>query len=385
MNQPMSRRQFTQSLGVLGFLAGPAALRGLAVDAAPEPGKPIDVAICLDVSGSMNGLINSAKTKLWDIVNELAKVKPAPQLRVALYSYGHTSYDPKTGWVRKEADLTNDLDLIYQKLFALTINGGEEYVARVCRDAIEQQKWSGEKNALRVIFVCGNEPASQDKQVALKDVAEKAVAKDIVINAIFCGNPNQPDARDWKEFAAMARGQFAAIDQDRGTVVVRTPMDDELNALSGKLSNTYVAYGSAEKRKELKDNQLRQDANAAQTPGAAAPRAQAKAGGLYRNDAWDLVDRMKNDKNFDVKKLKDEELPEEMKKMTPEEREAYIKKKMAEREAIQKKINELAAKRQQYINEQMKKNPSAADKAFDAAMRGALRRQAAAKGIEIPE
>ena len=77
---------------------------------------------------------------------------------------------------------------------------------------------------------------------------------------------------------------------------------------------------------------------------------------------------MKNDKNFDVKKLKAEELCEEMKKMTPDQRVAYVKKKTAEREALQKKIGELATKRQQYINEQIKKNPSAADKAFDAAL-----------------
>ena len=319
MNQPISRRQFTQSLGALGLVAvGPAAMRALAVNPAAEAGKPIDVAICLDVSGSMNGLINSAKMKLWDIVNDLAKVKPTPELRVALYSYGHTSYDPKAGWVRKEADLTNDLDLIYQKLNALTINGGEEYVARVCRDAIEQQKWSTDKNALKVIFVCGNEPASQDPMVKLKDVAEKAVAKDIVINAIFCGNPDQPDARDWKEFAPMAKGKFASIDQNRGTIVVQTPMDKELADLSGKLSNTYVAYGKEKDRKALQENQLAQDANAGKVAGAAAPRAQTKASGLYRNDAWDLVDRTKNDKTFDVKKLKPEELPEEMRKMTPE-------------------------------------------------------------------
>lgn len=384
MNPFLSRRQFTQSLGVLGLAAGPAALRALAADA-PEAGKPIDVVICLDVSSSMNGLINSAKMKLWDIVNDLAKVKPTPQLRVGLYSYGHSSYDAKAGWVRKEADLTNDLDLIYQKLNALTINGGEEYVARVCRDAIEQQKWAEDQNALKVIFVCGNEPASQDKEVTLKNVAEKAVAKGVVINAIFCGSPEHPDARDWKEFAPWAKGQFAAIDQTKGTVVIQTPMDKELAELSGKLNTTYVAYGKA--GKDMAANQLRQDANAAGIAGgaAAAPRAMAKAGALYRNDAWDLVDRMNNDKNFDVKKLKDEELPEEMRKMTPAQREQHVKKKAAEREALRKKIGELAAKRQQYINEQTKKNPSQADKAFDAALRGALRRQAADKGIKVPE
>ena len=179
-----------------------------------------------------------------------------------MYSYGHSTYDPKAGWVRKEADLTNDLDLIYQKLNGLTINGGEEYVARVCRDAIEQQKWAADKNALKVIFVCGNEPASQDPAVKLKDVAEKAIGKGIVVNPIFCGNPTHPDARDWKEFAAMAKGQFASIDQDKGTVVINTPVDKELADLSGKLSTTYVGYGKDQKA--LQQNQVLQDANAVQ-------------------------------------------------------------------------------------------------------------------------
>src|SRR5205085_690177 len=122
----------------------------------------------------------------WDVVNQMAKVRPAPNLRVALYSYGHNTYDANAGWVRKELDLTHDLDALYQKLFALTLNGGEEYVARVCRDATEQLKWSQDKSALRLIFVCGNEPASQDPVVKLKEAADKAIARGIIINPIYC-------------------------------------------------------------------------------------------------------------------------------------------------------------------------------------------------------
>src|SRR5438094_529818 len=143
-------------------------------EAKPVAAKPIDLVICLDVSGSMNGLIDSAKIKLWDIVNEMARLKPTPDLRVGLYSYGHTTYPADKGWVRKDLDLTTDLDDVYKALNALTINGGEEYVARVTRDALQDQKWSTEVGALKLIFVCGNEPANQDKQVSLDDVAARA-------------------------------------------------------------------------------------------------------------------------------------------------------------------------------------------------------------------
>src|SRR5712692_3967123 len=117
-----------------------------------DQGQHVDIVICLDVSGSMDGLFNQAKIKLWDVVNDLSRVKPTPQLRVGLYSYGHTTYDPRAGWVRKEVDLTTDLDDVYKKLNGLTINGGEEYVARVCRDALKDQKWAEEKDSLRLIF-----------------------------------------------------------------------------------------------------------------------------------------------------------------------------------------------------------------------------------------
>ena len=200
--------------------------------------QDIDVAICLDVSGSMGGLIQSAKNKLWDIVNELAKAKPTPNLRVALYSYGHTTYDAKAGWVKKDLDLTHDLDLLYQKLFALTINGGTEYVTRVCRDAVSDLQWSPRKDALKLIFVCGNEPASQDPVVSLKAAADLAISKGIIINPIYCGNPQDSDGADWIQYAGLSGGRFAAIDHDKSHVVLATPMDKQLAELGVKLNET---------------------------------------------------------------------------------------------------------------------------------------------------
>jgi hypothetical protein len=370
------------------FLAGiglvPAAAAPVPDKPVAEAGKPIDVIICLDVSGSMNGLIDSAKTKLWDIVNDLAKIKPTPRLRVALYSYGHTTYDPKAGWVRKESDLITDLDVIYQKLFALTISGGTELVARVSRDAIDDQKWSEDKDALKIIFVAGNESAAQDKVVKLSEVAEKAKGKGIVINTVYCGSPNHPDVKGWTDFALQAGGKYANIDQNRGTVIASTPMDKELTALGEKLNGTYVRYGKLGDEKAA--NQRAQDANAyQQAPGVAAARTVTKAGGLYRNDDWDLVDKLKNDPKFDITKVPEAELCEELRKLTPEQRVAHVKEMAAKREGIQKQISELSAKRQEYIAEQVKKNPSSADRAFDEAVRGALREQAATKGIKIPD
>lgn len=383
MNHPVKRGGWFACLAVAALGLGIATMPDGADACGRIPKKNIDLAICLDVSNSMDGLIASAKAKLWDIVNELAKIKPMPNLRVALFSYGNDNYDPKIGWIKKDLDLTTDLDALYQKLFGLTTKGGTEYVTRVCRDAVEQLDWSKDKNALKIIFVCGNEPASQDPVVKLKEAADKAKAKGIVINPIFCGNPNHPDARDWKEFAALCGGRFASIDQDKN-VVIATPMDKELAQLSAQVANTYICYGTMGQEKAR--NQLAQDRNSEKAGlGVAAERALSKANGIYRCEDWDLVDRVKIDPKFDIRKVPEKELPEALRKMTPDQRVAHVKKLTAEREALQKQILVLSNRRTAYINEELRRNPDAAARAFTTAVRATLRDQAKGKGIVIPE
>jgi hypothetical protein len=281
-----------------------------------------------------------------------------------------------------------DLDEVYKKLSALKTRGGTEYVARVCRDALNDLKWSDDKDALRMIFVCGNEPADQDKEVKLNSVAEVAKKKGVFVNTIYCGPANHPETHLWKEFATMAGGKYSNIDQDKtkSQVVIKTPYDAELLKFNDKLNSTYVVYGGKDgESKQL--NQSAQDANAARAaPGAALERLATKNTRLYRCDAWDLVDRMKNDPKFDIKSIKEEDLCEELRKIKPEERETFVKKKAAEREEMRKQIDELNAKRGKFIQEEMKKQPkSEGDKAFDEAMKSAIRDLAGKKGIKIPE
>jgi hypothetical protein len=366
------------------LLAGPVR----AEEARARPAPVIDVVLCLDVSSSMDDLLDSARVKLWDLVNELGRVKPAPRLRVGLYSYGHRGYDAKKGWVRKEVDLTDDLDTVYQKLSGLRIAppNSEEYVARVCRDALAEQKWSADKKALRVIFVCGNEPADQDKEVSLKSVARTAIEKDVIINTVYCKRSGAAagEAEGWQEFAKKAEGRFAQIDMKKGTAGVATPQDKKLVELGAKLNTTYLAYGKKDVRDAKAKNQSAQDGNAARA-GAGAARAASKATALYRSSDWDLVDRLKDDPKFDVTKVPEAELCDELKKMKPAERLAHVKKKLAEREAIQKKITELSQERAEYLRKEMKKSEKVGDKAFDEAVRGALRDQAKKKGVTIPD
>jgi hypothetical protein len=353
---------------------------GLATGAFAEE-RPIDLTICLDTSGSMEGLLEAAKQKLWDIVNELGRAKPKPHLRVALYAYGTPGYGLDTGYVRKLIDLTDDLDSVYAKLTPLRTNGGDEYVARVVRASVLEQPWSKQKDALKIVVVAGNEPATQDPQFDSLAIAKQAITAGIIVNTIYCGSSGSSEADGWRAVARAADGQFASIDQNNGTVVVSTPFDQKLAELSGTINKTYVGYGG--RAGEGYSLQMAADvASAAASPAAAASRAAAKAGGQYRNAGWDLLDA-REQKDFDLAKVKKEDLPAEMQNLTLEERKTYLDEKAKERGELQKQINELNQKRQQFITEEMKKTGKSTDKAFDAAMLSAIRAQAASKGLRF--
>lgn len=378
-------RRAAVAAGLLTALAALAPPQSRAADAPAGP-KDIDLVLCLDVSNSMDGLIDSAKIRLWDVVNELARVKPTPNLRVGLYSYGNPAYPREAGWVRKELDLTTDLDEVYAKLNALRTSGGDEYVARVSRAALTEQKWSAAPTALRLVFVCGNEPADQDKEVTLAAAAKLAREAGVVVNTIYCGPAGDRIAGGWAEFAAACGGKYANIDQEKARrPVVATPFDKEILELNGRLNSTYVALKTEAAARGV-ENQAAQDrAATAAGAGAALGRAESKANALYRNSTWDLVDRMKDDPKFDLSKIKDEELPDELKKLKPEERLAYLKKKAGERAELQKKINDLSAKRQKHVDEELKKQPkSPGEQALDEAVKGIIREQAAGKGFAVP-
>ena len=372
-------------------LALALALVPASLFAAPpaDRAKRVDIVLCLDTSGSMDGLIDSAKRKLWAVVNDLAKVEPTPILRVALYSYGNNSYDAARGWVRREVELTTDLDEVYKRINALKTAspGSDEFVARVTRDALAELKWADDKDALRVLFVCGNEPVDQDKEVSLESVAATTKAKGVVINTIYCGPANHIEAAGWSAFATRCGGKFANIDQDRAQaeVTIKTPFDEEIQKLGTKINETYVWFGI--KGEAGRVNQTAQDRAAAGVAGGVAvERSLTKAGRLYKNAECDLIDKMLADKEFDLKKLKDEDLPAELKKLKPAEREPYLKKKAGERAEIQKKVADLSSRRALYLTEERTKQPkSAGEKALDEALRSILREEAAAKGLKVKD
>ena len=385
-------RNIGRALFVVVCLAG-VSVR--AADDKPKPKNPepkadhIQLAILLDTSNSMDGLINQARTQLWKIVNELATAKrsgQAPNLQVALYEYGKSSLSKESGYLRQLVPLTDDLDKISEELFALTTNGGEEYCGQVIDAATKQLKWSESNEDLKLIFIAGNEAFSQGT-VGYKKACSAAIAKGITINTIFCGPKQEGIQTGWQEGAQLADGSFLNIDQNQKVATIKTPFDEKLTKLSSEVNKTYLAFGLAPARKKLAERQAAQDRLAkSAAPAAGAERAAFKGSGQYRASGWDLVDALADGK-MKLKDIKDKELPEELQKMSLKEREAYIEKKKAEREKIQKEIQELSQKRKEYIakkeREEAEKSGKGKANTLDAAVIQAIRDQAKKKKFEL--
>ncbi len=357
---------------------------------APAPlariAKPlVQMAILLDTSNSMDGLIAQAKAELWSIVNEFICAKRngmEPEVQVALYEYGNNSLDRNSGFIRQVVPFTTDLDKISEELFGLKTNGGDEYCGQVIQVAAKSLKWSDSFNDLKVIFIAGNEPFTQGS-VDYKISCKEAIARGIIVNTIHCGSESEGINGHWKDGAVLADGSFLSIDQNRqlarNTIVA--PQDKEIAELSNKLNDTYIAYGS--RGAAGSGNQSLQDRNAGSvSQEAAVQRSVTKSSFNYRNSDWDLVDALKENK-VSLESIKTEALPENMKKMTVEERKAYADAKALERVNIQKRIQVLNVERESFMKAETQKQASAVQKTdtLGSAMRGTIRQQAMQKNF----
>lgn len=345
------------------------------------PPPTVKVALLLDTSNSMDGLINQAKNQLWKIVNELDKAEVGgrkPRLQVALYEYGNDGLSIQKNYVRRVLPFTTDLDLLSEKLFALKTNGGEEYCGAVIQDSLKNLDWGGSANDMKAIFIAGNEPFNQGG-ISYKESCAAARQKGVLVNTIFCGDRGEGARTYWEDGALLAGGRFLVIDQDRAVAEVPTPYDKELSSLGTQMNQTYVRYGPQGAAGAARQQAMDQAAESS-APSVAANRAASKASSNYSNSNWDLVDARK-EAGLDISKVKTEQLPPEMQKMSAAERSAYLDKKRVEREKIQKRIQELTKKREAFIAQNQKKQGG--KDSLDTAMLKAIRVQAAAKGYKF--
>lgn len=359
-----------------------AAVPGTVV-AREKPREPlagrIDLVLALDTSGSMEGLLESARDKFWAVVTEISRARPEPDLRVGLITYGGRGHAAQRNVVLAN-QLTHDFDAVADAVNNVPIIGGIEFVGGALDMAITRMKWR--PGALKIVFVAGNEGADQDEQISVYDAAKRAVAAGILVNTVYCGGNDDVIAQGWKQVAKMGEGTFANIDQNRGTVHVASPFDDKLLKLSTRMNATYRFYGA--QRAERSDKQRAGDdrAVAAGAP-VAAERAAAKATKQYGR-VGDLV-RAAEAKNFDWKGVKDADLPKDLRGLTRAELKQKLAALRAERAAFTKQIEELSIQRRAFVAAERARRKLDDKDALDRVLRDAIRGQMQAGGFAFPK
>jgi hypothetical protein len=338
----------------------------------------IQLALLLDVSGSMDGLIDQAKSELWTIVNEVAKAKKQGQstkLEIALYEYGRSSNPFNNGYIVKLLDYTSDLDTVSKVLFSLNTDGGDEYCGWVVKSALEELQWRNNDSIYRVIFIAGNEPYNQGK-VYYKNSTDIARSKGIIINTIHCGDSMTGVRTFWEDGALTGKGSYFFIDHNSRQYDIPTPYDSMIGVYNDSLNDTYWAYGSS--GATYKFNQLEQDNNANMMgKSVKAKRAVSKTNKVYDNKKWDAVDASKSDSTW-VYKAKDEELPAQLKGKRPDEKKAILKGQDYQRGKYARRISELNILREAYIREH---KPASRERTLGSALVEAIHRQAMVKGF----
>src|SRR5512137_2135587 len=101
-------------------LAASATVASAATTAAAPATPQVEVAFVLDSTGSMGGLIEGAKQKIWSIANSVIAEKPTPVVRIGLVSYRDRGDD----YVTKRFDLTDDIDMVFRNLQSFQAGGG---------------------------------------------------------------------------------------------------------------------------------------------------------------------------------------------------------------------------------------------------------------------
>ena len=347
---------------------------------APPAAARIEAAFVLDTTGSMSGLIDGAKRKIWSIANQMASARQQTGLRLALIGYR----DRGDAYVTRRFDLSSDVDQIYAELQQFSADGGgdgPESVNQALHEAVSALGWSTEPNVYRVIFLVGDAPPHLDypDDVSFEESVRLARRKGIAINTIQCGGLAETTPI-WQRIAALGGGEYAAIAQDGGMLALATPLDDELAQLNGELAGTVLSYGDARSRAELE----RKLDNARAAPAAAAADRLAylgKAGGAVVSGRKDLVDAVKG--GLALESVAKDELPPAMRPMSEPERRAFVERKQKERERLQARIGSLSKERDAWLaKEEARLRAEGRADGFDQKVFGAIKRQAAAQGID---
>ena len=338
----------------------------------------IQIALLLDTSSSMDGLIDQARSRLWSVVNALDGATfhgATPRLEVAIYEYGNDGIAFANGHIRQVVGFTPELDRVSQALFALSTNGGSEFAPQAITRSLDELAWRDGEGVLRMVYVAGNEEFQQGP-VAWTDAVDRARARGVVVNSIYCGPDGAGDDVGWAQAATRAGGRHFNIDHNTRAVDPPTPYDDEIGRLGVAINGTYVGYGNEGALGVM--NQSEQDSNSVAV-GSAVVRGLSKSMSNYRNPSWDLVDGVAEGV-VDLQTIVPDALPEALRGLDAAELAAFVASRRAERAAIAARLTELREQRDGFLRQHAGETPS---NSLDGAMIEGMAAQAEAAGFTM--
>jgi len=375
-----SRSALLASLLMIGVSGVPVAASATSTTTLGPPPAPharprIEVAFVLDTTGSMSGLIEGAKQKIWSIASKIAQGEPTPELRVGLVGYR----DRGDAYVTKRFDLTDNLDLVFENLQGFQADGGgdtPEHVGQALGEAVKEFSWSNDKRTLKMIFVVGDAPPQvYGDGWDYRDWAKKAITKGILVNTVRCGQDPSTE-QTFREMANLADGQFMTIDGSGGMVAVATPYDAKIAEVTREISETALyAGGDADREKAA----VAKRALAAMDDSAAADRAgfMAKAAPSGSGAAATGVRDLVAEEPAAAATVAEAKLPPSLRGLSEAERVSKVTALKAKRADLEKQLAQLSRQRTEHL---AKSAPEKAD-SFDGAVMKEVRARAADIGV----
>lgn len=344
----------------------------------------IEVVFVLDTTGSMGGLIEAAKEKIWSIASTMASAQPAPLIRMGLVAYR----DRGDEYVTRVVDLSDDLDSVYASLMDFQADGGgdaPESVNRALYDAVHSISWSQDTGSYKAIFLVGDAPPHLDYQDDVKypQIVADAMSHGIVVNTIQCGG--EMETLDvWRRIAHLGNGSYFQVRQEGSAVAFTTPFDEMIAGLAAELDATRLYYGTDEEK-------LRQRARleaAAKVHSESSAAAQARRGVFNVSPAGaanflgdgELVEDVASGR-VELSKIDTALLPEPLQALSPSELTAVVTEQAGKRAGLKRRIQELTAQRRDYLQAQVAV-AGGAGASLDEKIYEAVRSQAAKKGFE---
>ena len=347
----------------------------------------IEVVFVLDTTGSMSGLIDAAKEKIWSIASTMASAQNAPDIKMGLVAYR----DRGDAYVTQTVALSNDLDSMYAKLMDFTADGGgdtPESVNQALFDAVNKMHWNDDQQTYKVVFLVGDAPAHMDYQNDVKYPETMALAKQkgIIINTIQAGNDAATTA-NWQQVASLGNGDYFQVEQSGNAIAIVTPFDKKMAALSKKLDDTRLYFGNKEDKEKqalklLATKKLHDKASDASRARRATYNATKSGKANFLGDN-ELVDAISSGR-IELNDIPKEELPKSLQAMAPEEQIAYITEEKLQRDELEKNLNVLAEKRENYLRKKVAADGGARD-SLDAKIYSSITAQAKEKGLIYDE